>query len=320
MFLTIGQAKGQHQNNKSLVRPPFLLGLEFSGIIAEAPPGSRFKTGDAVFGECPGSYTEYLTVPVDCTSLHPIPFGWSFTDAAGLAGTLPVSYGALVLAGRLSPGETVLVHSAAGGLGVMAIQVAVAKGCRVFGTAGSDEKCAFVRSHGALDCFNYSSPDWLESVMQATGRKGVNLVFDPVGLVEQSVKCIARRGRILVVGFAGSGGQFEKIAMNRLLLKQVTIIGYVSASLSPLRTHHDLQSSDNLPTLQLFGETLRGVPEDNELIWRDLHSMIEAGNLKPRVYNRYEGFESVPQALRDLSERKVIGKAVVSLGSSNHIP
>lgn len=157
-----------------------------------------------------------------------MPRSWSPADAAGLGATLPVSYGALAIRGSLKAGETVLVHSAAGGLGIMAVQIGVALGCRVIGTAGSEAKCDYARRFGANECFDYTKKDWWKSVFDATDGKGVDVVFDPVGLVDLSLKCIAHRGRILVVGFAGRKSRMERIAMNRVLLKQVNLIGYVS--------------------------------------------------------------------------------------------
>lgn len=207
--------------------PPFTLGLEFSGIIVSAPPSSIYQPGDAVFGDYGGSYTEFIVLPADSPVLQRVPSGWSLADAAGLGATLPVSYGALALGGGLKPGETVLVHSAAGGLGIMAVQIAAALGCRVLGTAGSPDKCRYAERYGARQCFDYSHDDWWKQVLEATDGQGVNVVFDPVGLVDLSLKCIAHRGRVLVVGFAGREGQMEKIAMNRVLLKQVNLIGYV---------------------------------------------------------------------------------------------
>lgn len=110
----------------------------------------------------------------------------------------------------------------------MAVQVAVALGCRVIATAGSPEKCAYAEKYGAQVCFNYSEDNWTERVVAATNGKGVDVVYDSVGLIDLSLKCIAHRGRILVIGFAGREGNMERIAMNRILLKQVQIIGYVS--------------------------------------------------------------------------------------------
>ncbi|OAA73418.1 zeta-crystallin [Cordyceps fumosorosea ARSEF 2679] len=282
-------ARGKHQNNQRHVIPPFVLGLEFAGTVISAPADCEFQKGDAVFGDYAGSYTEIISIPrAQIPSLLRVPEGWPVEAAAGLAATLPVSYDGLVSAGRLRAGETVLVHAAAGGLGVMACQVAAAKGCRVIGTAGSDDKCAYAKGYGASECINYSAGGaWWERVNALTGGRGVDIVFDPVGLVERSLKCTAPKGRIVVVGFAGLDGKFEKIVMNRILLKQVELIGY------------------------RFGQTLRDNPSRRAEIWEQLYPMLEYLSVKPTISIMYEGLESVPKALKDISERKVFGKAIV---------
>jgi NADPH:quinone reductase len=214
------------------VKPPFTLGLEFAGQIVFSPPGSPFTPGDRVFGDYGGAYSEYISYPASASaSLHRIPKAWGYTDAAGLAATLPVSYGALAFCAKLRKGETVLVHAAAGGLGLAAVQIAAALGCRVFGTAGSAEKSLVAERYGAEMCINYNQNErWWERVLQATVQKGVDVVFDSVGLVDLSLKCLAHRGRVLVVGFAGREGGMEGVKMNRILLKQAQILGYVSST------------------------------------------------------------------------------------------
>ncbi|KAF7561471.1 hypothetical protein G7046_g2673 [Stylonectria norvegica] len=285
-------AQGKHQNNKSIMRPPFTLGLEFAGIVVSAPPTSMFEIGDGVFGDCSGSYAEYIVLSEESSSIQKLPPSWNFIDSAGLGATLSVSYGALVFRGGIKAGETVLVHSAAGGLGVMATQIAVAMGCRVLGTAGSPEKCEYARDFGANSCFNYSQGAWWEQILEATEGRGVDVVFDPVGLVDLSLKCITHRGRILVVGFAGREGQMEKIAMNRVLLKQVTLMGY------------------------RYGESIRRCPEERQRIWRELQPLLDAGMIRPAVSKCYSKLESVPQALMDLSQRKIAGKAVIQVSQA----
>ncbi|KPM44614.1 hypothetical protein AK830_g1929 [Neonectria ditissima] len=307
-FVDILYAQGRHQNNKSLVRPPFTLGLEFAGIVVSSPEASSFKPGDAVFGDCPGSYCEFLVIPEASGSLQKIPASWSFTEAAALGATLPVSYGALVLRGGLKAGETVLVHSAAGGLGAMATQIAVAMGCRVLGTAGSAEKCTYAQGLGASLCVNYSQGNWWERILEETDGRGVDVVFDPVGLVDRSLKCLAHRGRVLVVGFAGRDGQMEKIAMNRLLLKQATLTGYVS------RYNFIRHTESRLTKLcywQRYGESLRRDPDERRRIWHKLQPLVENGRIQPTIYQCYTGLESLPRALKDLSSRKILGKAVI---------
>ena len=234
-LLTILKARGKHQNNRSLVKPPFILGLEFAGTILSSPSSSHstFKPGTRVFGGSLGSYASLISVKP--SSLHHIPESWTFAQAAGLAATAPVSYGALVTRGRLQKGETVLIHAAAGGLGLMAVQIAKAVGARVIATASSSAKIAVARRFGADECVDYSKPSWADEVMKITGGKGVDVVFDPVGLVDLSLKCLKQRGRILVVGFAGTEGKLERIAMNRVLLRQAQLIGYVRS-----RSFHSL--------------------------------------------------------------------------------
>jgi NADPH2:quinone reductase len=206
--------------------PPFTLGLEFAGTIISAPSTAKFKVGDRVFGGGVGSFAQFTAVKE--SSLHLIPPNWSYAAAAGLAATAPVSYGGLVIRGGLKKGEVVLVHAAAGGLGLMAVQIAKAVGARVIGTAGSEEKLKIVKRFGADEVLNYSEEGWWQQVLKLTNGVGVDVVFDSVGLVDKSLKCLKHQGRVLVIGFAGTEGNIERIAMNRVLLKQAHIIGYVS--------------------------------------------------------------------------------------------
>ncbi|KAK9426082.1 putative Enoyl reductase (ER) domain-containing protein [Seiridium unicorne] len=291
-FVDTLYCRGLHQNNRRHVKPPFTLGLEFAGVVVSAPSTCRFAQGSRVFGTWTGAYTEFLAIPLSLiNNLHPIPSSWTFAEAASLGATLPVSYGALVLRGALQSGETVLVHSAAGGLGLAAVQLAHALGCRVIGTAGSDLKCSIAEKYGAEKCINYSAdPSWWGEVKRLTGEQGVDLVFDSVGLVSSSLRCLAHRGRVLVVGFAGREGDMEQVKMNRVLLGHTTIIGY------------------------RFGESDRRDPTEAARIWGKLLPLIEADKIKPTIYDAtYPGLESVPQALEDISSRRVWGKAVIRL-------
>ena len=121
-----------------------------------------------------------------------------------------------------------LVHAAAGGLGLTAVQIAKAAGARVIATASSKEKLDVAKRFGADECVNYTNLEWWKDVMELTNGDGVGVVYDPVGLVDKSLKCLKHKGRILIIGFAGIEGNLEKVAMNRVLLKQAQLIGYVS--------------------------------------------------------------------------------------------
>lgn len=109
----------------------------------------------------------------------------------------------------------------------MAVQISKSVGARVIATAGSEEKTAVAKMFGANECVSYSKEGWWNDVLKWTGGKGVDVVFDPAGMVDKSLKCLTHQGRILVVGFASREGELEKIAMNRVLLKQASLIGYV---------------------------------------------------------------------------------------------
>ncbi|KIV89351.1 hypothetical protein PV10_08926 [Exophiala mesophila] len=282
-------ARGLHQNNHiGLVKPPFTLGLEFAGIVKSAPPQSGFKAGDKVWGSSVGCFAEQIAVPAK--NLQRLPAGWSLRDAAGLgAGTVPVSYGALVRVGGLKKGQVVLVHAAAGGLGVAAVQIAKAIGAKVIGTVGSEEKAVPIRKLGILGVVRYDQEGWEKEVLKLTDGVGVDSIYDTVGLVSKSLRCLKFGGNIVIAGFAGLGGKMETLAMNRVLLRGAKLLGY------------------------RYGETGRRHPEENELIWRELNELLATGNIQPVIYGSYSGLESIPAALDDLAARKVYGKAVIEI-------
>jgi len=170
----------------------------------------------------------------------------------------------------------------------MAVQIAKAVGARVIATASSSSKLAVAERFGADECVDYSKPSWVDGIMKMTGGKGVDVVFDPVGLVDLSLKCLRQKGRVLIVGFAGTEGKLERIAMNRVLLRQAQLIGY------------------------RYGETDRIDPVETEQIWKELKVLWESGKLRPTVYDEeYRGLDSVVRAMKDLEARRVWGKAVI---------
>jgi NADPH2:quinone reductase len=251
-------ARGLHQNNHSgLVSPPFVLGLEFAGVVAAVPASAsasasssssssgcecKFKVGDHVWGSGVGGFAEQIAVAP--SALHKLPGSgsgpgsgsWTLRDVAGLgAATAPVSYAALVRVAQVKAGQNVLVHAAAGGLGVVAVQIAVALGARVIGTVGSEEKAEIVRKlPGVLGVVRYDKNEqWEREVLKISGGEGVDVVYDTVGLVEKSIRCLKFGGSVVIAGFAGlsgSGGKMETLAMNRVLLKGAKLLGYVSTA------------------------------------------------------------------------------------------
>ncbi|KAG8990816.1 hypothetical protein FRB90_001600, partial [Tulasnella sp. 427] len=272
---------------KYQLQPPFpwVPGTEFAGTISSAAEGCPFKVGDRVFGAGQGAYAE--KVCCDWRALQKIPDGMSFDEAASLTITWPTSYEALVGRAELKRGEWVLVHAAAGGVGLIAVQIAKALGAKVIATAGSADKLDVCKRYGADELVNYRSDDWQKKVMEITGGKGVDVVFDPVGLVQKSLKIIAWKGRIVVVGFAA--GSIEKIPMNLVLLKNISLVGL-----------H-------------WGAYLKNEPKRVPVVWKELLELYQRGALKPILYSKIFPLESLPAGLAAIEDRSSYGKVIVKI-------
>ncbi|KAI9846623.1 MAG: hypothetical protein M1838_001222 [Thelocarpon superellum] len=290
-FFDLLQIQGKYQHQPPL---PWISGMEFSGEILQAPSSlpkgrrPRFQIGDKVFGASQGGYATKVTAKEE--TLKPMPRGWDFMEAAGLFVTAPTSYAALVTRAKVQEGEYVLVHAAAGGVGLAAVQIARALGAIVIATASTQHKLDVAKAHGATHVVNYTNPQWPEDVRKLTPKgRGVDVVYDPVGMIANSMKCIAWNGRLLVIGFAA--GAIEKVAMNRVLLKNVSLVGL----------HWGLYTTMEPATV--------------DEVWRGLYQMMESGAFKGTLYTdkKYVGLESVPEALKALGARETWGKVVVSV-------
>jgi NADPH:quinone reductase len=210
-FFDLLQMAGKYQYQPPF---PFLLGSEFAGTVISAPSSSGFRKGDKVFGSNQGSYAEKIIASLP--TLHKIPKGWTFRDAAGLSVTAPTSYAALVLRAKLKKGEICLIHAAAGGVSLTAVQISKALGAVVIATC-SPGKFGVAKRFGADYTVDYTRKEWTDEVKKickGLGKAGVNVVYDSVGKVEESLKVVGWGARILVIGFAG--GTIEKVAMNRV--------------------------------------------------------------------------------------------------------
>lgn len=287
-FFDLLQISGKYQHQPPL---PWIAGSEFAGVILSTPsslPSPKYKVGDRVFGASQGSFSTRIAARE--ATLRPIPVGWSFIDAAGLFVTAPTSYGALVTRAGVKKGDWVLVHAAAGGVGLAAVQIAKAYGATVVATAGTESKLAVARRYGADHCVNYSDPKWPDIIKKLTPKgRGVDIVYDPVGMIDKSTKCIAWNGRLLVIGF--TGGSIEKVATNKILLKNISVVGL----------HWGMYANNELETV--------------EVVWSGLFDLIKAGKFKGTIYTdkEYVGLESVPEALKSLGSRGTWGKVVVKV-------
>ncbi|KAI1264932.1 hypothetical protein F5Y18DRAFT_71315 [Xylariaceae sp. FL1019] len=287
-FFDILQIQGKYQN-----QPPFpwVSGAEFAGKVLAVPSSvksPRYPVGSRVFGASQGSYATQICAAEE--QLLPVPEGWSDTGAAGLFVTAPTSYGALVLRAGVKEGDWVLVHAAAGGVGLAAVQIAKAFGAIVVATAGSARKLEVAKQFGADHVVDYREADWPDKVKKLTPNgRGVDIVYDPVGLVDKSTKCVAWNGRILIVGFAA--GNIEKVAMNKVLLKNISLVGIHWGA---------------------YAKFERGsIP----VVWKAIFELIAKKKFRGTVFSDQEfvGLEKVPDALIALGGRETWGKVVVKV-------
>ncbi|PNS21535.1 Quinone oxidoreductase-like protein 2 [Sphaceloma murrayae] len=287
-FFDLLQIRGKYQHQPPL---PWISGSEFSGVILSVPSNgtaTAFKVGDKVFGAAQGGYATKVCAME--TQLRPMPKGWSFFESAGLFVTAPTSYAALVTRANIKKGDWVLVHAAAGGVGLAAVQIAKAFGATVVATAGTKHKLDVAKDFGADHLVDYKDPKWPELVKKLTPKgRGVDIVYDPVGMVAKSMSCTAWNGRILVIGFAA--GEIEKVAVNRILLKNISVVGL-----------H-------------WGAYAINEPEAIKGVWDGLFDLMETKRFRGTCFTdkEYVGLETVPEALKALGARDTWGKVVVKV-------
>jgi len=271
------------------VKPPlpFTPGFELSGIVEETGGGtSGFAAGARVLAQCDlGAFAEFAVAPAH--SVRPVPDGLDDDEAAAFPLVYQTSYFGLVYRGGLAPGETVLVHSAAGGVGLAAVQIARALGAgKIIGTVGADEKRAAVLAAGADLALNYQTDNIVEAVKEATAGHGADVIYDPVGgeVSEQSTRCIAFEGRLVIIGF--TSGKFPTFKGNHILVKNYSVVGL----------HWGYYRQMN--------------PAKIEQGWQELLKLYEAGKLKPVIAARYP-MSRVADAMKHLTSRAAIGKIVL---------
>ncbi|KAK5163816.1 uncharacterized protein LTR77_010490 [Saxophila tyrrhenica] len=289
-FFDLLQIAGKYQYQPPL---PWTAGHEFAGIITAVPTSppngkAKFRVGDRVFGAAQGGYAQQVVTTE--ASLRPVPEANSLFEAAGFFTTMPTSYAALVTRAQIKAGEWVLVHAAAGGVGLAAVQIAKAFGAKVIATAGTQHKLDVAKAFGADHGINYRDADWPDQVRKLTpNSKGVDIVYDPVGLIDKSMKCIGWCGRLVVIGFVG--GTIESIRTNKILLKNISVMGL-----------H-------------WGAYSKNEPEEIERVWEGLFELFKSKKIQGTNYTdkEYVGLESVPEALRALGARETWGKVVVKV-------
>lgn len=285
-FADLLMVKGQYQEKPPL---PFTPGMEAAGEIIEvADEVGGLKVGDRVI-LLPGLGGCAAEAVVAEEHAVPIPDGMDFVTAAGFAVAYGTAEVALAYRARLEAGEVLLVHAAAGGVGLAAVEVGKAMGATVIGAAGGAAKCELARSHGADHTIDYREADLRARVKEITEGRGADVIFDPVGgdVFDASLRCVNWEGRILVIGFAS--GRIPQIPANRLLLKNVSAIGLY------------------------WGAYRRRVPALIRSSFESLFEMYRAGKLHPHASATFDLAEA-NEAYELLESRKSTGKLVLTTG------
>ncbi len=284
-FPDILMVQGKYQ-----VKPPFPFapGSEVAGLVRAVGEGvTRVRPGQRVLAMVPwGAYASQALAAE--ASVFVIPETMPFEHAAAFTIVYHTSYFALVIRAPLQAGQTLLVHGAAGGVGLSALHIARALGARVLATAGSAEKRAFVKAQGADEVFDSRDPAWVEGVLKATSGKGADHVYDPVGgdVFDLSLKCIAFGGNLHVIGFAS--GTIPNCAMNRVLLKNISLVGLHWGA-------YQYKEPQRIPEAMAA-----------------LFAMYERGQLPVQIGGSFP-LERAPEAMAEIASRRAQGKIVLTI-------
>lgn len=286
-FLDTLMIRGRYQVKPPL---PFTPGVEVAGVVAARGPDSPFQLGDRLCAMIDhGGFAEMAVVPP--VAAQRLPDDFPLREAVALPIIYPTAHLALRHRAGLKAGETVLVHAGAGGVGSAAIQLARHWGARVIATAGGAEKAAICRELGADIVIDYNNGPLVDSLREATGGRGVDVVVDPVGgqVTVDSLRCLAWGGRLVIVGFAG--GSIPELPANRLLLKNAAAMGVYWGD---YRRHHP----------DLIGP-----------LFEELFELRRSGAIRPLVRDVFPLAEA-PAALEALGSRRTVGKVVLVPGEA----
>jgi NADPH:quinone reductase len=277
--------RGQYQVTPDL---PFVPGSEVAGRVSSAPAGSGFDVGDRVAAfSFLGGFAEL--VEVDPAMVFPLPDAVTYDSGAALPMNYLTCHFALRERGRLAPGETVLVHGAAGGVGSAAVQLAAAWGARVVGVVSSPDKAEVARAAGAHEVV--LAEGFRDAVADATGGRGVDVVVDPVGgdRLTDSLRSLAPGGRHLVIGF--TAGSIPEVRVNRLLLNNISVVGVGWGA-------------------WWTGPAGPG-PAYLRRQWDELVPLLESGAIDPAL-GEVRRLDEVAAALTALEERRATGKILIT--------
>jgi NADPH2:quinone reductase len=264
--------------------PPFVPGIDISGVVDAVGEGvAGLAAGAAVAGGARlGGFADYAVAPAAGLKIKPSGIGWA--EAAAYPAAYLTAFVALQRRARLEAGEWLLVHGAAGGVGLAAVDLGLLWGARVIATASTAEKRAFLAQYGAHHVLEPRG--FRDAVKDITGGRGADIIYDPVGgdVFDESVRAIAFDGRLLVIGF--TSGRIPSVSVNMPLIKGFSVVGVRAGEYG-----------------RQFPERGR---ENIDAVW----ALAEAGRIRPHVCAAFP-LEETRQALAMLQNRTVIGKVVV---------
>jgi NADPH:quinone reductase len=281
-FPELLQTRGEYQVKPPL---PFVPGSEVGGVVRSAPEGAAVRPGDRVAAFCMlGAFAEVAVAPE--FFCYRLPDELDFAQGAALVLNYHTAYFALKLRGRLQPGEWVLVHGAAGGVGTAALQVAKGLGAHTVGVVSSDEKERVAREAGAEEVLRADGP-WKDQAREVSAG-GIDVVLDPVGgdRFTDSLRSLKEGGRAVVVGF--TAGSIPEVRVNRLLLNNLDVVGAG------------------------WGAYVLSKPELNRQVGDAISDLITNGFVRPVVGARLP-FERAADALKLLDRREATGKVVLEV-------
>ncbi len=291
-FANLLVIEGKHQNRRD---PPFTPGTEVAGTVVECGPDVRVvKAGDRVVaGTRSGGFADEVVAPE--SNVFRLPDQVGFDAAVHFPTIYGAAFGALAWRASLGAGETLLVHGAAGGSGLAAIEIGVQLGARVVAVAATDAKIAAVREHGAHEVIDTRAGGFRDAVLALTDGRGADVIFDPVGggVFDESLRCIAPEGRLIPMGFAS--GSIPSVPANLILVKNVTVIGIYWGYYMGWARHRPPPS----------------VPPKVRAAFDQLLTWTVEGRLRPRTWRAYR-LAAFRDALAAISGRDVIGRVVLN--------
>jgi NADPH2:quinone reductase len=304
--LNFNDLDGIHGRYRTVAPPlPYTPGMEVLGRVEAVGVGAEALAGKRVVAIPAGAFGGYADLVVCPAAMtFEMPDRLALPGAAAIYMPFHLAWLALYERAKLQPGETVLIHAAAGGAGSAAVQLGVRGGATVIATAGSKAKAEFCRGLGAHLALDYRDGDFVDAVLDATAGRGVDVAFDPIGgdVTTRTFRCMAFNGRHLLIGFAsGIEAEDQGIVPRPILFGNFSLAGVCHAYVE-----------DPVTVKRLTGHNFPSAA-DGRRLHAELVDLLLAGGLRP-IVDRDVGFAGLPAALDALERRDTIGRVVVRVG------